>query len=327
MTSVQPLSKLVKVELKEAWPHEAFNFTPWLAEQENLDALGNELGLKLVFEAIEKAVENFSADILAKDVSTDRWVVIENQLEKTDHSHLGQVLTYTAGLDANMFIWIAKEFREPHRAAIDYLNRISAPEFSFFGVQMELYRIGDSPVAPVFRVVAQPNGWSKKIASDASGAAAASPQNQAWQRYWEGYFEAVAGAGHKIAASKPPREGWCRTQQLVGGDASVAVWAHKTGDVLRAVSWLQGVSSGEMFAELYARKGEIEAAVGQPLGWDPMDGKKSSIVFLSAPLAQFKNAQEEYAWLLSKTKLLSERLAPFCQDAAAVIAVNEEQLN
>lgn len=157
MSSLSQLSRLVRVDLREAWPHEAANFTPWLAEEENLRLLGDTLGLELQLEAIEKPVESFSADILAKDTISGNMVVIENQLEQTDHNHLGQILTYAAGLNARTVIWIAREFRDPHRAAIDYLNEISSPDHNFFGVQLELYRIENSPYAPRFNIVAKPN--------------------------------------------------------------------------------------------------------------------------------------------------------------------------
>ena len=319
MSSVLQLSQLEKVDLKEAWPHEALNFTPWLAEPLNLEMLGKEVGLNLVLEAVEKAVDTFSADILAKDIATDRWVVIENQLERTDHSHLGQVLTYAAGLDAHTFIWIARDFREPHRAAIDYLNRISSPDYNFFGVQVELYRIGKSPVAPVFRLVAKPNGWSKKMASDASGAQAVSPQHVAWQEYWAGFIETVGQQGIRVATQKPPREGWCRIQQVVSGPTSAAVWAHKTSTHLRAVLWIQGLNADDLFGTLFSIRDEIDAALGLQLQWNPMEGKKSSMASLSLALTPAMTKQDEYAWLAGHTQDLISKLKPFCENAMATL--------
>lgn len=323
MSSVLQLSQLEKVDLKQAWPHEALNFTPWLAEPSNLEMLGKEVGLNLVLEAVEKSVDTFSADILAKDIATDRWVVIENQLEKTDHSHLGQVLTYAAGLDAHTFIWIARDFREPHRAAIDYLNKISSPEYNFFGVQVELYRISGSPVAPVFRLIAKPNGWSKKMASDASGAQATSPQHIAWQEYWTGFIEFVSQQGSKVATQKPPREGWCRIQQLVSGQTNAAVWAHKTSTALRAVIWIQGLNADDLFAELFKMREQIDVELGMQLQWDPMEGKKSSMATLSAVLTPSMSKQDEYGWLANHTLALVSKVKPFCEDAVVTLDADE----
>jgi hypothetical protein len=137
MSSIVPLGRLEKVELRHAWPDERANFTPWLAQEENLAQLGEAIGLQLEPEAVEKQVGRFAADILAKSMPDERWVLIENQIEPTDHCHLGQLLTYAAGLDARIIIWIAEVFREEHRAAIDFLNTATSEEYAFFAVQLE----------------------------------------------------------------------------------------------------------------------------------------------------------------------------------------------
>ena len=159
------LSRLVHVDLREAWQDEAAHFTPWLAEQENLELLGDALGIGLELEATEQGVGPFAADILCKEPMRDQWVLIENQLEQTDHTHLGQIITYAAGLNAVTVIWIARKFVEQHRAALDWLNEITAEGTDFFGVEVELWRIGESSaVAPKFNIISKPNAWSKQIA-------------------------------------------------------------------------------------------------------------------------------------------------------------------
>ena len=142
---------------------EASDFTPWLVEEENISLLGETIGVELEVEAQEKNVGPFRADILCKDTVTDKWVLIENQLERTDHSHLGQLLTYAAGLEAVTVVWIAEGFTDEHRAALDWLNEITDEKFSFFGLEIELWRIGDSPMAPKFNVVSHPNDWTKTV--------------------------------------------------------------------------------------------------------------------------------------------------------------------
>jgi len=159
------LGRLVRVDLREAWQDEAAHFTPWLAQQENLELLGDALGIGLELEATEQSVGPFAADILCKDPMRDQWVLIENQLEQTDHTHLGQIITYAAGLNAVTVIWIARKFVEQHRAALDWLNEITAEGTDFFGVEVELWRIGESSaVAPKFNIISKPNAWSKQIA-------------------------------------------------------------------------------------------------------------------------------------------------------------------
>ena len=154
------LAKIKTVDLRIAWSNEATDFTPWL--QDNIDQLGDALGIELELQQREASVGAFSLDLLARDVSNNRPVIIENQLESTDHSHLGQLLTYAAGYDASAIVWIAKEFRDEHRAALDFLNGRTGEDTEFFGVVVELWKIDESRPAPHFRVVSAPNDWSKQ---------------------------------------------------------------------------------------------------------------------------------------------------------------------
>ena len=130
-----------------------------LAQSENMAELARTLDMDLEVEAQERAVGPFRADILCKDISTNRWVLIENQLERTDHTHLGQLLTYASGLEAVTIVWIAARFTEEHRSTLDWLNKITDESFRFFGLEVELWRIGDSPAAPKFNVVSKPNDF------------------------------------------------------------------------------------------------------------------------------------------------------------------------
>ena len=155
------LSTLQPIELREAWPHEAHNFTPWLAD--NLHVLSDLLGMELELISTEHPVGSFNLDIYAKDLRSDEVVAIENQLERTDHTHLGQVMTYFSALEARKVIWIAKEIREEHCAVISWLNAHTPPEYAFFGVEVSTVRIADSPIAPVFTVVEKPNNWVRSI--------------------------------------------------------------------------------------------------------------------------------------------------------------------
>ncbi len=157
------LSRLEEVELREIWPDEAQDFTPWLAKEENLILLGETLDMELELENQEINVGDFRADILCRDTADGSRVLIENQLERTNHSHLGQILTYAAGLDIHTVIWIAKEFREEHRAALDRLNEITDEHFQYFGIEIKVWQIGDSARAPQFEIVSKPNDWSRTV--------------------------------------------------------------------------------------------------------------------------------------------------------------------
>lgn len=146
------LEQLQRVDLREAWESESGDFTPWLASAENIALLGDAIGMELEVESQEQSVGKFRADILCRDTANQSWVLIENQLEKTDHGHLGQLIIYAAGLEAATIVWVAAEIRDEHRAALDWLNHITSEQFMFFGLELELWRIGDSLMAPKFKV-------------------------------------------------------------------------------------------------------------------------------------------------------------------------------
>jgi hypothetical protein len=148
------IGKLESTELRELWKHEALDFTSWLAE--NLDVLKDQLGLDLVIIEQEKPVGPFSADIFAKD-SMGRSVVIENQLERTDHDHLGKILTYVANLDAKVAIWITSDPRPEHITAVDYLNENVPSDTAFYLVKLQAFKIGESDPAPLFTIEAGPS--------------------------------------------------------------------------------------------------------------------------------------------------------------------------
>ena len=196
--------RLVDLAPREAWGHEAHAFTPWLAE--NIDRLAEAVGMELELTGQEVRVERFAADILARDPSDDSVVLIENQLEATDHTHLGQILTYLAGLDARAVIWISPEFREPHLSAVRWLNEHTAEGFSFFAVRLRVVQIGESPMAPVFEVVEKPNGWERRLSLESQRGGNAERtlrQRDFWQLVAERdlakRFRVISGSYHHTA--------------------------------------------------------------------------------------------------------------------------------
>ena len=201
------LSKIERVELREVWPNEAADFTPWLAEEENLSLLGEAIGLDLELREQEASVGSFSLDVLANDQSSGRTVIIENQLTETDHTHLGQILTYAAGHDAGTIVWIAKKFRDEHRAALDYLNGRTGEDTEFFGVVVEVWRIDVSRPAVNFDLVVTPNEWRKESARNARDGGA-SERNERYRAFFQPLVDTLREEHGFTNAKKAPAASW-----------------------------------------------------------------------------------------------------------------------
>ncbi len=197
-----PLGRLESVDIREYWAGEATDFTPWLAQPENIAILGDAIALDLEVEAQEKQVGPFRADILCKETTTGHYVLIENQLDKTDHPHLGQLMTYAAGLDAVTIVWIARRFTDEHRAALDWLNRITNEAINFFGLEIELWRIGQSALAPKFNVVCLPNDWVPAV-RQAAASGRISDLQQLHLDFWTQFRDFVEKRGSPVRVGKP----------------------------------------------------------------------------------------------------------------------------
>jgi hypothetical protein len=199
------LGRLQRVSVRDYWLDEAREFTPWLAQVQNIKLLGEAIGIELEVDAQEKNVGPFRADILCKDALDGHLVLIENQLERTDHTHLGQLMTYAAGLDAVTVVWVANQFTDEHRAALDWLNRITDQGFNFFGLEIELWRIDDSPMAPKFNVVAQPNDWSKNVKQSAQAAqrGPVTSTQELYLAFWTQFRDFMQSRGSRIRLQRP----------------------------------------------------------------------------------------------------------------------------
>jgi len=316
-TSVVPLSRLEAVSLRDAWPDEAANFTPWLAEEANLAQLSETLGLGLQLEAVEKQVGLFAADILAKDVASQNWVLIENQLEPTDHRHLGQLLTYAAGLDARTVIWIAESFRDEHRAAIDFLNRTTTADYNFFAVQIELYRIGDSPLAPQFTLVAKPNDWNRQAQAAKQIAEGDLTEVQKLNlQYWTALIKAATTRYPELAERAPYKQTWQRFETLRTGDPSFIVNAVFSWDKgLRIEVYIDGSLAKAAFKVLQMQSQQLEAAFGQPLTWEQLPQAKASRTAFYMPGKERRDNPARWAaqheWLLTWGRKLADAARPF----------------
>ncbi|MFN4023215.1 MAG: DUF4268 domain-containing protein [Hyphomonas sp.] len=308
------LGRLEKVDLRHIWRKEDQDFTPWLAREENLIVLAETLGLELELEAEEKRVGPFRADILCRNADDGNWVLIENQLERTDHAHLGQLLTYAAGLNAVTIVWIAARFSEEHRAAVDWLNEITADEFHFFALEVEVWRIGDSQAAPKFNIVSQPNDWSRSV-SDAARAIkndALTETKAAQLRFWTAFADYLQASGSPLRSQKPFPQHW--THFGIGRSGFLASAILNTSDnILGAEVYINHDDAKAYFAELVDQKLDIEQKLGFALDWRELPGRKGCRIIvdksISDPLDE-QNWPEFFAWLQEKLEAIHRVFRP-----------------
>ena len=304
------LERLIKVPLREFWEGEASDFTPWLADEENISLLGETIGVELEVEAQERNVGPFRADILCKDTATDDWVLIENQLERTDHTHLGQLLTYAAGLEAVTVVWIAERFTDEHRAALDWLNEITAEDLSFFGLEIELWRIGDSPMAPKFNVVSHPNDWKKGVSPNPRNDL--TPTQQLYLEYWTGLRDLLEQRDGVIKPVKPLPRNWMgfgvgRSKFRLDASASIRDKWICVGLTLR------GSDAKSHFNVLKQDRIDIETAIGAELEWEEKPEQKRSYISLSLPETDLEDRQDwnrQRQWLCEQLETFPKVFSP-----------------
>lgn len=299
------LGKLMKVELRDIWVSESSDFTPWLAREDNLAILGETLGLELELEAQEKAVGPFRADILCKDISTNAWVLVENQLERTDHSHLGQLLTYASGLEAVTIVWIAARFTEEHRSTLDWLNRITDETFRFFGVEVELWRIGDSPAAPRFNIVSKPNNWNKLVAQAARAIDEAElTDTKALQlAFWSAMGTVLMARGGPLAKERKPQPQSWMSYSIGRSGFGVNASMVRPKRQVRAELYMSGASAKAWFHLLHAQKQAIESELGYQLDWEELPQGKDTRISISLSEADPEDQADwprQHEWLATK---------------------------
>lgn len=302
----KPLGRLQRVDVRETWQTEAGDFTPWLADEANISLLGETIGLELEVEAQEKSVGPFRADILCKDTASQTWVLIENQLEKTDHTHLGQLITYAAGLEVATIVWVATHIRNEHRAALDWLNEHTAEQFSFFGLEVELWRIGESAIAPKFNVVCQPNDWTRSVSSAAKGTSDAglSETQQLQLEYWSDLRDLMISADGAVRPTKAHPQGFIDFSLGKSGIWISAVVRMRD----KGISVLLTIGTSESLAYfklLEANRDEFDAKFGEALEWMERPGNKQKHVRISLHDADPQDRNDwprQHAWIHDKVE-------------------------
>jgi len=305
------LGRLEKVDLRDFFKDEAKDFTPWLAQEENLELLGETLGLDIELEDTEVRIGKFSADIVGLDRSSNRTIIIENQLEKTNHDHLGKIITYGAGRDAGIVIWICKKIQQEHRKGLDYLNDISTEDYSFFGIEMELWRIGDSEPAPKFNIVVSPNEWSKSVKSATSTTRTLTDTKVLQKDFWTNMMDYFTEKETFLSQRIPRPQHW-HTFAVGKPHIHLSNTINTQKNRLGCEVYLGGSEPKKRFHKLYEDKDEIEREIGEKLDWMELpQGKDCRIViYTDGDIKNRVNWDKCFEWFLEMTESFHKVFSP-----------------
>jgi hypothetical protein len=301
---------LATVPLRSVWANEARDFTPWLAE--NIGALGEALGMDLELVQREAEIGDFSLDLLAKDLSTGRHVVVENQFGATNHDHLGKLLTYAAGVDASAVVWIAESIRDEHRQAIEWLNRRTDTGLHFFAVVVEVLRIDSSRPAAVFKSVVAPNEWQETARETTERQT--SPKSEAYRRFFQSLIDELRERHRFTGARAGQPQNWYSFSSGMPGITYGMSFA-QDGRARTEVYIDQGDADANKhaFDTLLEDRKSIEAALGETLEWERLDNRRASRVALYR-LGSIESSEEELgdvrAWAVERLLKLKEVLGP-----------------
>ena len=300
----QKLGTLESVDLRQIWLDEARDFTPWLAQAENLQLLSNAVGLELEFEGMEMPVGPYKVDIVANETLTECRAVIENQLERTDHDHLGKVICYAAGLQAKIVIWIAPEFTEEHRQAIDFLNQTGSGDLRLYAVQIKLLRIGDSLPAPHFEIISSPNEYLDTVKKDQGTPSAL---GALYLEFWESFRDFCIKQGTRLNLRKPAARHYYG-MSIGRSTCSLNLSASAMRKRISCDIYLRGPNAKQAFKLLEAEKAAIEEKTG-PLDWMELPTKQDCRIIKFREQTDIENREEwptVFTWLSEQAKLFFE---------------------
>ena len=302
------LGKMVRItDLRSVWPHEANDFTKWLAKEENLALLAEAIDTELELEERESSVGSFNVDIFAKEVGTNRKVIIENQLEDTNHDHLGKLITYASGKGAEVIVWVVKHARDEHRQAIEWLNQHTDSNIGFFLLEIELWQIGDSEKAPRFNIVEKPNDWSNtmKTIDELTDTQLLNLE------FWTGFNEEMSKNNvftRNFRSCKAFPHNWY--------NLSIGSSAYHVGLTLNAQKQIVGAeiyidNNKELFEQFKSHNDEISRMLGCEVVWRAANKASRIIITEDINPKKRENWSKAYQWMLEKAILFKEVAAKF----------------
>ena len=266
------LGKLEEVNIRDIWKHEQYDFSNWLSKEENIELLGNEIGLTLTDISKEVFVGGFKCDLVAKDETSGIKVIIENQLEATNHDHLGKIITYASGLEADVIVWIVKEAWEEHRSAIEWLNNNTVKDISFFLIEIHAYKIGDSLTAPKFVIIEKPNDFLKNTKTTNNNGELTKAQAERLN-FWNKFNEILIAKNKPFNVRKATTDHWYNIA-LGTSEANISITLVNKINSIGIEIYID--ENKELFDKLYKLSDEIEKDLGFKMDWQRLDDKKAS---------------------------------------------------
>ncbi len=290
------LGQMTEVDIRTIWTHEQYDFSRWLASEENIAVLGDMLNLSLTDIETEKFVGSYRCDIICKDELTGKNVLIENQLEDTNHEHLGKIITYASGLDASVIVWIVASAREEHASAVEWLNKHTDDDVSFFLLEIHAYTIGDSNPAPMFKIIEQPNDFEKNVKAIVKKGNMNESQTKRLE-FWTMFNDVVTKKGKPFNTHKPSTDHWY-TVAVGSSRCYISIDLVNKEHRIRVGLWIP--KEKDLFDHLDSHRQEIERASGLALEWNRLDGKKASAIYTHIEGLNFKK-QDNYPELMDET--------------------------
>ena len=296
------LAKLQKIDLRDVWGIEP-DFTNWLAQKENLDLLGEEIGVDIKIIKTEANVGNFKVDILAEEESSGRKIIIENQLEDTNHDHLGKIITYASGYDAEIIIWVVRDVREEHQRAVEWLNEHTDEKTGYFLIKVELWQIEGSKPAPKFDVLVSPNEWAKAIKASPAGGELSDTKLQQLD-FWTKFKGFVRAKDTRIRLQTPRPQHWYDVS-MGSSEAHVVLTINSRENLLGCEIYIS--RNKELFNFLQERKEEVEKEIGEQAEW--VNAAVASRIKIKKEIPDlFSQSESEnyFAWFYAKTTLFQK---------------------
>ena len=318
---MKKLGKLTEVaDIRQLWPNEARDFTPWLSQEENIATLSEEIGIDITVSETESSIGDFAVDVFGTETGTERKVIIENQLEDSDHDHLGKLLTYTAGKNASVIVWIVRKARDEHRAAIQWLNNHTDESTGFFLCEIKAFTIGDSAPAPKFEVVEAPNDWIRENRAGADYSESEKARRECRKEFWERFNKFADGRmdfKKKFKLRKANGDHW---MDFAMGSSRYHMSVCQVRKDGKLVVKFYIPDDKVLYEDLLTRKEQLEKSAGFTFGWHELPGKKASEITVERNV-DFGNPdteQADFQWIID-TML---KMAPAFKNALADISDN-----